>query len=69
MIEKNYQTFEKNFNHLGRFSQTIKVLESFKLYEKEKIHKNLGDAYFNIGTYDKSIYHYEKAVNLNPKFD
>ena len=31
--------------------------------------KNLGDAYFSIGIYEKAAFNYEKAVVLNSEFD
>jgi tetratricopeptide (TPR) repeat protein len=33
------------------------------------VQKNIADAYHNVGMTDKAIYHYEKAIKLNAKFD
>jgi tetratricopeptide (TPR) repeat protein len=55
-------------NNMGRYSEAIKSLEEVKV-QCDKVHKNLGDAYYNIEMLDKAIYHYEKAIKLNAKLD
>ncbi len=44
-------------NNMGRYSEAIKSLEEVKV-QCDKVHKNLGDAYYNIEMLDKAIYHY-----------
>ena len=57
-------------NILGRYSESIVILEEcLRHWQSEKLFKNLGDAYFSIGIYEKAIYNYEKAVALNDGFD
>lgn len=56
-------------NTLGRDSETVALLsEKLNVVEHEKLHKNLGDAYFHLGDKDNAIYHYEKATKLNPRY-
>lgn len=33
------------------------------------MHKNLGDALFNLGNNDRAIYHYERATKIDEKYD
>jgi rhomboid protease GluP len=33
------------------------------------MHKNIGDAYYNMSLTNKAVYHYEKAITLNDKYD
>jgi len=55
---------------LGRYNETISfIVSKLDKLDHEKLHKNLGDAYFNANTSDKAIYHYEKAIKLNDKYD
>lgn len=57
-------------NILGRYSESIVILEEcLKFHQTEKLYKNLADAYFSIGIYDKAIYNYEKAVSLSDNYD
>lgn len=52
-------------NKLGRYSESIVILEEcLKFKQQAKLFKNLGDAYFSIGIFEKSNYYYEKAVGL-----
>lgn len=37
--------------------------------KKDIFFKNLADAYYSIGIYEKAIYNYENAVQLNPNLD
>ena len=46
-------------NNLGRYSETIKLLEEqAKHSDNDKIHKTIADAYNSINVLDKAIYHY-----------
>lgn len=70
--ERTTLTINKSaaLNLLGRYSETITLIEEKAgKTENERLHKNLGDAYHNIGVADKAIYHYEKAIRINSKFD
>ena len=50
-------------NCLGRYSESISILERCIEYLKKDIfYKNLADAYYSIGIYEKAIYNYENAV-------
>lgn len=53
---------------MGRYSEAIKLLEEVRV-ECDKVHKNLGDAYYNIEMLEKASYHYERAIKLNGKLD
>lgn len=56
-------------NNLGRYSETIRLLDDYKSSENDKIHKNIADAFYNINVLDQAIYHYEKAIKYNHLFD
>ena len=57
-------------NTLGRYSESISILEKCLEYASKDIYfKNLGDAYFSIGIYEKAAFNYEKAVALNSEMD
>lgn len=40
-----------------------------KYQEKDTLFKNLADAYFSIGIFEKAIYNYEKAIKTNENYD
>lgn len=52
-------------NELGRYSETISFLKRFEMFNSSKVHKNIGDAQFNLGNKDRAVYHYEKATNID----
>lgn len=55
---------------LGRYSESISILEKFvQQSERDIYHKNLGDAYFSIGIFEKAVLNYERAVRINPQLD
>ena len=55
---------------LGRYNEAIGyIIGKLQKIDHEKLHKNLADAYFSVNTSDKAIYHYEKAIKLNDKYD
>ena len=57
-------------NMLGRYSESISILEKCLQYSKKDIfYKNLGDAYYSIGIFEKAIFNYEHAVHLNDSLD
>ena len=59
-----------SLNKLGRYSESIVILEEcLKHKQHEKLFKNLGDAYFSIGIYEKANYYYEKAVSIDDNYD
>ncbi len=39
------------------------------MQENDKLHKNMGDAYYSINVLDKATYHYEKAIQVNSHLD
>jgi len=43
--------------------------ETLKHKQCGRAYKNLGDAYFSIGIYEKSNYYYEKAVGTEDNYD
>ena len=46
------------------------ILEKALAYkEKDTLYKNLADAYFSIGIFEKAIYNYEKAIDLYEEYD
>lgn len=57
-------------NMLGRYSESIVVLEKcLKYRRKHYFYKNLGDAYFSLGIPEKAAMNYDKAVRLDPGYD
>ena len=53
-------------NLLGRFSESIQILERcLQVCKKDILYKNLGDAYYNLGITEKAVFNYEKVVVLN----
>ena len=56
-------------NLLGRYSETVALLVKYHMLESAKLHKNMGDALFNLGMVDRAIYHYEKATQANEQYD
>jgi tetratricopeptide (TPR) repeat protein len=45
------------------------LTEKVNTSDNDKLHKNMGDALFNLGNIDRAIYHYEHATKLNDKYD
>ena len=39
------------------------------MVDNAQLHKNKGDALFNLGTLEGAIYHYEKATKLDERLD
>lgn len=57
-------------NIMGRFSETIKILEKYLILKKhEKLYKNLGDALMSLGKYHEAIKNYQNAIKLKDNFD
>jgi tetratricopeptide (TPR) repeat protein len=57
-------------NMLGRYSESIGILERCLAYSKRDIYyKNLADAYFSIAIYEKASRNYEQAIQLNSYFE
>lgn len=53
-------------NLLGRFSESIPILEKcLEVKKKDIFFKNLGDAYFSLGIIEKAIINYENSLVLN----
>lgn len=51
---------------LGRYSEAIPLLERcIQVKEIDRLFKNLADAFFMIGIYEKAAYNYEKAIAIN----
>ena len=52
---------------LGRYSEAIVALEKCLTVQDDPLtYKNLGDAYYSIGIYEKAVYNYEKGISLKP---
>lgn len=50
-----------SLNHLGRFSETVKMLESMD-EENDLILKNLANAYFQLGNLKEAITLYKRVI-------
>jgi ribosomal protein S12 methylthiotransferase accessory factor len=53
---------------LGRYEEAISVLEDGRRFDDERpdIHNILGVCHFKLGLFEKAVYHFQRAVDLNP---